>query len=200
MSDIQETGRVWAIVPAAGMSRRMGRPKQSLAFGTSTITGTVTRTLLAAGVAGVVVVTRTDLVDRLELPEDARVHVAFNDDADSEMIDSIRIGLAMLEPPRVGDRDGIMVIPGDMPTLASGTCRRCITAYAEDPARIVITTHEGRRGHPIVFPFALRGIVRELKGGLRMLPQERPENVFLLAVEDAGAGLDIDTRDDYASL
>ena len=42
--------RVWGIIPAAGMSRRMGRTKQSLPFGGSTIAGTVTRILLDAKV------------------------------------------------------------------------------------------------------------------------------------------------------
>ena len=74
----------------------MGRAKQALPYRGSTLVGTVTRTLLEAGVDSLVVVTRTALVSELELPDDARVRIAFNDNDAAEMVDSIRIGLTAL--------------------------------------------------------------------------------------------------------
>ena len=73
------------IVLAAGASARMGRPKQMLPYGDSTLTGTVTRCLLQAGVDGVVVVTRAALVGALDLPDDVRIRVALNEVTDSEI-------------------------------------------------------------------------------------------------------------------
>ncbi len=218
-----------AIVPAAGAGQRMGRFKQVLPYRGSTLVGTVTGTLLDAGVDGIVVVTRTPLVDALALPEDPRVVIAFNDDPDSEMIDSIRVGLAKLAgetldagesgiadrsgeppadsaPPPVAARhlassaDGVLVVPGDMPTLSAGTCRQCMAAYAADPRRIVIATHAARRGHPIIFPFSMRGVVDELSGGLRELPARHPERVHLVETDDAGITRDINTLGEYERL
>jgi len=194
---------IWAIVPAAGAGRRMGGPKQTLAYRGSTLASTVTRTLLQAGVSGVVVVTRTAILSALELPDDPRVEVAFNDVVASEMIDSIRIGLAGLQCgtghwPVV--EDGVMVVPADMPTLSVDACRVSINTYAADPQRIVIATRSARRGHPIIFPFSLRPAVDRLTGGLNELPRRYPQRVRLVEIDDPGVTRDVDTVADYEDL
>ncbi len=187
----------WAIVPAAGLGRRIGLPKQTLPYRGETLAGNVTRTLLRAGVDGLVVVTRTRLVSTLGLPDDPRVKIAFNDREDSEMIDSIRIGLAALAGQQVA---GVIVVPADMPTLSVDTCRKCMAAYAADPQRIVIATLSAHRGHPIIFPFSLRAAVDQLDGGLNQLPRQYPERVHLLQVDDPGVTRDVDALADYDAL
>ena len=206
--------QVFGIIPAAGMSRRMGRPKQTLAYGSSTITGTVARTLLGADIDGLVVVTRTELVEALDLPTDPRVAVAINDDADSEMIDSICIGLEMLAKPysepqalaHAGRRPektpacpdaGVLVVPGDMPALSAESCRTCTAAFVADPSRIVVATYKGKHAHPIVFPFSLGPAVAKLSDGLRSLAHTYAGRVFPIEVDDPGATRDINTPEDY---
>lgn len=187
--------RVSAIVPAAGQSRRMGRTKQTLRLGDSTMTAIVVATLLESGLDDVVVVTRSELVDQLELPLDECVTVEINDDTESEMIDSIRIGLDTCAhsatPPL-----GILVVPADMPQLTAASCRACLTAFAAEPTRIVIAIHRSRRGHPMIFPFSLRSDINALTGGLRGLAQIHASLVCEIAVDDPGTLLDIDTPDD----
>ena len=206
MTTSQAAPRVWGIVPAAGMSRRMGFTKQTADVGGSTMVARVVGTMLDAGVAGVVVVTRTELTESLALPADDRVKVAFNDDADSEMIDSIRIGLARLTDVRNDDssahmsRDGVMVVPADMPSLAVSTCRACIDTFVQDPDRIVIATHQGKRGHPIVFPLSVSDEATRLDGGLKMLARTYPERVVSVETHDPGATTDVDTPSDYRQL
>ncbi len=212
---MDRTVRIWAIVPAAGLGRRMGGPKQTLSFRGSTLAGTVTRTLLAAGVDSLVVVTRTPLVSELELPDDTRVRIAFNDNDAAEMIDSVRIGLTAIvdEQSRGGEATvainetesasaptGVLVVPADMPTVSVDTCRKCIGAYVADPQRIVIATHAARRGHPIIFPLSLRAALDRLSGGLNELPRQSPERVHLVEVDDPGATRDVDALTDYESL
>ena len=147
--------------------------------------GSVVRTLLDAGLDTVVLVTRSELVARLGLPSDKRLSVAANDDASSQMIDSIRIGLSALfddgaasggekeDKPSLVDRAsdcaGILVVPGDMPGLAVATCRLCAEAFRQEPTKIIIAAHNGRRGHPLIFPAALRSVVHQLDGGLNAL-------------------------------
>lgn len=206
MTTSQATPRVWGIVPAAGMSRRMGFTKQTADVHGSTMVAKVVGTMLEAGVAGVVVVTRTELAEALALPLDDRVKVAFNDDAESEMIDSIRIGLARLMDVRDDDsnvresRDGVMVVPADMPSLAASTCRACIASFLQKPDRIVIATHRGKRGHPIVFPLSLSYEATGLDGGLKMLAQVYPERVVSVETCDPGTTTDVDTPSDYHRL
>ena len=200
MTTADRTVRVWGIVPAAGVGRRMGRSKQALPYRDSTLTSTVVRTLLSSGVNGIVVVTRTSLLEALELPDDPRVEIALNDNDTSQMIDSVRIGLAGLgnEPP--SSTDGILVVPADMPSLLADTCRRCMDAYVRDPGRIIIATCEARRGHPIIFPFSMGSAVDRLDGGLNELPKQFPERVTLVEVDDPGTLVDVDTPADYDQL
>ena len=200
MTDAGRSARIWGVVPAAGMGRRMGRPKQLLPFQGSTITSAVTRTLLSVDPCGVVVVTRTELIDNLDLPPDQRIHVAINDDANSEMIDSIRLGLSSLAELGAGGNDGVLVVPADMPTLDAASCRACIDSYMSDANHIVIATYGGRRGHPMIFPFSMRGLIDNLDGGLNMLPRICSQQVIIVEVDDPGASADIDTAQDYDQL
>ncbi|MCH8806902.1 MAG: nucleotidyltransferase family protein [Planctomycetes bacterium] len=200
MTTPTETPRIWAIVPAAGLSRRMGRAKQSIPIGDSTITGTVVNTLLSVGVDQVVVVTRSELAAALGLPEDARLRVVINDDSRSAMIDSIRIGIDALAPAKPALHDGVLVVPGDMPALPASACTRCMAAFRDDPGRIVIATLGAARGHPIIFPYSLRSDLETLGGGLRELSRRHPQRVHSVVCDHDGVVRDIDTPGDLDRL
>lgn len=191
--------RLWGIVPAAGFGRRMGCAKQTLPFRDSTVGATVVETLLAAGLDGVVCVTRREILEALRLPVDPRVQIAFNDKDQSEMIDSIRIGLACLDRC-AGDSDGVLVAPADMPELTVEACVRCAAAHRDDPSRISIAAFEGRRGHPIIFPFELR---HALAGGARSLRELRtrfPDRVRVIPCDGADVVCDMNVPGDYERI
>ncbi|MFQ5461665.1 MAG: NTP transferase domain-containing protein [Phycisphaerae bacterium] len=196
--------RVYGVLPAAGLSRRMGRPKQSLRYGDSTMAGQVARTMLATTNA-VVVVTRSELITAMDLPQDERLHIAYNDDPQTQMMDSIRIGIDRLhdELSRVTGSAtdvGILVIPADMPTVPVNVCHRCIGIFQNDPTRIVIAVHNGRRGHPIIFPYGLRQTLDEIEGGLNTLPKCRADLVQDVEINDPAILRDINTQEDYSRL
>ncbi len=201
MSGDPNRPRVVGIVPAAGAGRRMGTAKQTLPFRGSTMAATVVQTLLDAGLDRVVVVTRRELVERLGLPDDPRVALAFNEDADSEMIDSVRIGLRESNAAGIHRRlTGVLVVPADMPTLTVESCRVCVAAFAADPSRIVIATYDGRRGHPIIFPMALWPGDERLPDGLRTMSHRHPNRVHLVETADPETLRDVDTSEDYDGL
>lgn len=192
---------MYGVLPAAGMSRRMGASKQMLPYGECTMTAHTARTMLAAGLDAVVVVTRTELVDTIDLPRDNRLLVAINDDSSSQMIDSIRLGLDRLDEAHGLSMDaGILVMPADMPTVPPEACRRCVEAFRENPSRIVMATCGGKRGHPILFPAVLRQTLGEMDGGLNELPRLRADLVCEVAIDDDAILRDIDTRADYEEL
>ena len=177
--------------------------------------GSVVQTLLDAGLDAVVVVTRSEFVARLGVPIDTRLSVAVNDNASSQMIDSIRIGLSVLfddcvasggeeDKPSLVDRTsdctGILVVPGDMPGLAVATCRLCVEAYRQAPTKIIVATHNGRQGHPLIFPATLRSVVHQLDVGLNTLPCLYRDRVRLVETCDPATLEDVDTWDQYRSL
>ena len=109
MKDPSSNHEIWGVIPAAGMSRRMGFPKQTAMIRGSTMAATIAQNMLHAGVAGIVVVTRSELLSDLGLPRDKRIVPAINDDPDSEMMDSIVRGLSVLTgkrpPTRIDEED-----------------------------------------------------------------------------------------------
>ena len=179
----------------------MGVPKQTMPYGERTMTAQTARTMLAADLEAVVVVTRTELVEAIDLPRDDRLLVAINDDSSSQMMDSIRIGLDSLNQAFGLSADaGILVIPADMPTVPPGVCRQCVEAFRQSPTNIVIATCEGRRGHPIVFPAALRQTLGEIEGGLNELSRLRADLIREIAIDDLVILRDVDTQADYDKL
>ena len=199
----EQSPRVFAIVPAAGRSRRMGSPKQLLAIDGRPMLLAVIDPLAAADVAGVVVVTYRDIAQQLALGALAGVFVAFNEDERSGMVDSVRIGLKELAGrATIGTRDGFLVCPADQPGISTADFDACIAEFRRGPERIVVAVRGKRRWHPIIFPAELASFVESAgcDGGLNRLPCSYPALVVEVGCVSTGVARDIDTRDDYQRL
>jgi len=216
MRNASTTVRIFAIVPAAGRSERMGRAKQLLDVGGRPMLLAVLEPLLASDVAGVVLVTQRVIAEQLGLsregkgglPFQRRVRdsdagklvVAYNDNESAEMIDSIRIGLrTWRERTLIADRDGFLVCPADQPGIATADFNACIAAFRAAPDRIVIAARAGRRGHPLVFAAALAAFVESAAcdGGLHALPHAHADRVTLVECSSPGVTRDVDTPADW---
>lgn len=171
-----------AVVPAAGLSRRMGREKVLLPFGKSTMLGTVLAKLRDAGVESVVVVARPDLPAAAEAARAAGAAVVVNPRPEGAMIESIRLGVAAL-PAGV---DAFFVWPADHPAVLPSTLRKL--AGRASGARAVIPVDNGVRGHPALVGADLTHAIRAIpeSDGLRRLWRDRAEAVEEVAVDDPG--------------
>jgi len=213
MSAPSTPANVFAIVPAAGRSRRMGRAdKQLLEIDGVPMLMRVVEPLVASRVAGVAIVTRRAIVQRLEAHPLAgqrlatwarergeQVFFAYNEDAASEMIDSVRIGLREWRARRdASDEDGWLVCPADQPGITTDDIDACIAAFCESPDRIVLAARAGRRGHPMIFPCSLTGFVEssDCNEGLNLLSQVHARRVRLVECLSPGVLRDIDTPAD----
>ncbi len=195
MPDSSEAAKVAAVIPAAGRSGRMGAPKQLLHVDGRPMLLGIVDALLDGGVARVTVVAGTALREKLP-PFPPRVHIAINDDPKTEMIDSIRIGLASS-----GRSDGYLICPSDAARITAADVRRCIDAFAKMSDQIVIATHAGRRGHPMIFPASLIAVVYSpaCDSGLNQLAKNRPQLVREVACDSPGTLANVNTPADYSS-
>lgn len=187
---------VVAIIPAAGRSGRMGRPKQLLHVDGKPMLLGVIDALLAGGATSAIVVANSSI--RKELPPfPPLVTFAINDDPRTQMIDSVRIGLAASR-----GADGFAVCPSDAARITAADVRRCIDAFAESPERIVIGTHGGRRGHPLIFPASLATVVQSIECdlGLHHLARNRPQRVTEVPCDSPGTVANVNTPADYENL
>jgi molybdenum cofactor cytidylyltransferase len=197
--------RIFALVLAAGQSRRMGKPKQLLPYRDGTIIEAILEAILGSSVDGCVIVGNPQVAEFLgdALPE--RCFVGVNRDPDSQMIDSVKIGEARIEiefKPQADD--GVLVLLGDQPQVTAGTITTCVEAYRlpKHQPGILISTYRGRHGHPTIFSV---GLLREIQTWdserkLSDLAGEHPEAVRELAITAAPMPMDVNTPEDYDRL
>jgi molybdenum cofactor cytidylyltransferase len=82
-----------------------------------------------------------------------RVRFVENPRWEAGMFTSVKAGLAATA---AGRSTHVAVSPADLPFLRGDSLRRVIAAAAEVAERtLVVPTHAGRRGHPLVFPASL---------------------------------------------
>lgn len=195
------SARVFAVIPAAGRSRRMGRDKQLIDVDGRRMLEIVIDAMRGGGVGSVFVVTRHEIFDALS--EGVRNCVAFveNDDPRTEMIDSVRMGIRAIQlDGGLTATNGVAVCPGDFPGLRAADVRACVEAFNRQPDRIVIAVHKGRHGHPIIIPAAMCDVVmsESCDGGLNALPRLHADRVVEVARSSDGVVRDVNRPEDLA--
>lgn len=195
--------RIFAIIPAAGRSERMGRPKQLLAVGGRPMLASVADSLRAAGVMFVAVVTRSEVAEAIDHSLPSATLVVLNDDPATEMIHSIRMGLdAWAGRVRVLPHDGILIVPGDQPGIPPHCIQACVARFIGNPGSVVVAAWQGRTGHPLIFPATLADFVRSPRcdGGLRALPLAHADRVCRVECDSPAVVRNVNTPADYNPL
>lgn len=188
--------RVAGVVPAAGRSTRMGRPKALLdAGGGRTFVERVAATLARGGCTPVVVVVRDPAGEAGTLARRVGARVVANPEPAGGLVASVRAALRALPSP-VG---GIAVLPVDHPLVDPATVEELLAAFDGAAWDAAVPVHAGRRGHPVVLGRALfRALLdEEMADGISALLERDPGRVREVPVEDEGVLADIDTPDAY---
>jgi CTP:molybdopterin cytidylyltransferase MocA len=89
--------------------------------------------------------------------------------------------------------DALVVLPADMPFVRSGTVAILLDVFASHPA-IVSPKYQGKRGHPVVLPPALRDEIRSAEPTLTLhdILKRHPDQRVDVDVQDRGVVRDID--------
>lgn len=188
-----------AVVLAAGMSSRMGRPKMVLPWGHSTVIAQVVSVLQAAGLDRIVVVTGGAEKEVAAALESLPVQLVWNPDyADGEMIRSLQVGLRAL-PAEI---EAALMVLGDQPQIEVKVVKDLVAAYQERPAALILPSHGKRRGHPWVIARSLWGQVLALQppASLRDFIRQQTDSIQYLVVDTASVLQDMDTPEDYQRL
>ena len=194
-----------AIVPAAGLSLRMGRPKLILDLGGTPVIVRVVRALLDGGTDRVYVVvppTGQDGAGQIrELVETAGARAVVLPSATPDMRASIEHGLRViveeLERPM-----GVLVAPGDAIGMSARVVSAVLAKFRSDPSRIVVPRREGLRAHPLALPWdvALSIFALPLDSGVNVIVRDRADLVDVIVIDEPGPDSDLDTPEDYARL
>lgn len=181
------------VVLAAGRSSRFGGAAHKLEqpLAASTVLGTTLSRVIASGCPFIVVTTGRLLP--LVLAEAARRDVLLLSDDEARRGVGHSIAAAVAERP---DAAGWLVLPGDMPLIATASILAVAQALQEHP--VAYAQYRGRRGHPVGFDAELFSELAALDGdeGARRVVARYPAHA--VEVDDAGVLLDIDTPEDLA--
>lgn len=185
----------WAIILAAGSSRRMGSQKLILPYGQSTIVETVIDNVLNSEVDHVLVVLGADHEKIRNTIGNRPVQFCHNQEHEKGMLSSVICGIRSLPE----DAGAALIFLGDQPGIPPSVTNTVIETYDEELKGIVIPVHNHRRGHPLLVDLKYRKQIEnlDLEEGLRKLRHHFPNDVLEVEVDEAGILVDIDTTDDY---
>lgn len=193
--------KLFAVIPAAGRSRRMGRPKLLLPLGAKTVLERLLSALEHPAITARVLVVHRDDAELAELARSAGARVVTPEIPPDEMRVSVEHALRSIEvQDRPAPEDGWLLIPADHPMLSPSALSRIVTAWDATDAAMLVPTCEGRRGHPTFFRWSLVPEVFALPAdvGLNHLVADRRRVEVELA--DESILTDLDTPEDYARL
>jgi molybdenum cofactor cytidylyltransferase len=187
--------QVSAILLAAGSARRMGRMKHLLPIGDRSVIRHCLERIVSAGINDIVVVLGLNGRDIANDVLGFGVKIVINPDPESEMAGSVRCGLRLVD----ASSTGVLVCLSDHPLVSQETFGTLLRHHYENPDRIIVPFHHGRRGHPTLFPAR---VIEEIFSGIRLneIVNRSPERLIRADVIDEGVLLDMDTPEDYRKV
>jgi molybdenum cofactor cytidylyltransferase len=193
--------QVGAVILAAGTSTRMGQPKQLLPLDGTTVLARAIENVRSAGLVEMVLVLGASAeAIRRQLPQSLLegLKVVVNQGYAKGMASSLREGLSALDPQSAA----ALIILGDQPLVRPQTLHQIMAGYHRSRAQIVIPSHQGERGNPVLLSRSVFPEVMALEGdtGCRAIFTNHLDTIFKVEVEDPGILLDIDNQDDYDRL
>jgi molybdenum cofactor cytidylyltransferase len=186
---------IWAIVLAAGESRRMGRPKLLLPYGDRTIIEAVVANVVSSRADRVVVVLGgcgQEIEDKIS---GFAVKKVTNRRYKEGMLTSVQRGLSALPSSA---RAALFVL-ADQPDVSFSLIDVVIEAYRREEKGIVLPVYRKKRGHPLLIDLKYRREIEALSPdiGLRGLLREHPDDILEVRVSSPAVLKDIDDPDDY---
>jgi molybdenum cofactor cytidylyltransferase len=197
---------VWAVVLAAGESRRFGRDKLTEAVGTTFLSHPVLSAVARARESGDlqdgVVVVRDRGSRVAESAAALQLRVEVNRDAARGMGTSLRAGLARVERTDPTS-EGVLVFLADQPLVTLEVIRSVLSAASASNAEVVRPQYAVTPevpGHPVFLRRNSWSFASELTGDRGFQDLIRSSSVVTQTIRLSGSNPDIDTPEDLEAL
>ncbi len=173
----------------------MGTSKQLLPVGDRPALVRCLEAIVAAGLEDIVVVVAPEGEAVAEVVRPFLVTVVCNRTPGSDMAQSVRTGLTVIDDAVTG----VCVALADHPLVRPQTYRTLLDCHVREPGGIHIPVHGERRGHPTLFP---RPVLEEIArhSTLRDVLAFHFGRIRPVAVPDPGVILDMDTPEEYCHV
>ncbi len=190
---------IYAILLAAGESKRMGVLKQILPFGKSTVIETVIDSLWESDIEKVKIVLGYRSEEISGAIGSRKVDIVINRNYKKGMLSSIKCGISSLPE----DAEAFLLCLVDQPAIMSSDINKLIKAYKNSGKRIVIPAYNGKRGHPIIFDRKYIDDILNLKedgDGLREVVWKNSQDIFEVDIKNEYILQDMDIVDEYEEM
>lgn len=187
------------VVLAAGMSSRLGSPKQLLVYQGKSLLQHSVHIALETNMRPVVVVTGSNSDSMTEQMKGLKVEIINNEGWQEGIASSLRCGLAAVQKIRPGT-DGIIFMVCDQPYVTKLLLDYLLQVQHKTGLPVVASRYADSLGTPALFHQSFFAELMELKGdtGARKLIKQHEELVATVPFPEGI--IDIDTKDDYEVL
>jgi molybdenum cofactor cytidylyltransferase len=189
-----------AIILAAGVSRRLGQPKQLVRIAGETLLARTIRVVRDSGAHPILIVlgAHRDAIQAAVDLSEARVVV--NPTWEQGIATSIHVGIGAAQE-LVPDATAMLLLVCDQPKLTAEHLRALIAIHerAAEPT-IVASAYAGIAGIPAIFPASQFSRLFSLQGDAGARYLLRNPDCALIAVPFIGGEIDLDTPSDLAAL
>ena len=181
-----------AVILAAGLARRMGKPKLLLKLGDKTVIEHVVDNALAAGIGETIVVLGAHQEEFRQVLTGRNIITVDNARFHEGQGTSVAAAAAAVSPQATG----ILFLMGDQPFVSVSLINRLIQEFDDSKALIV---RQAGSGTPAVFRTELLTELKQLSGdvGGRQLIEKYPATVRTVNLAAPPETIDLDTEQDY---
>jgi molybdenum cofactor cytidylyltransferase len=188
-----------AVILAAGMSRRMGRPKALLDLGGQPLIRRLAQTVRQAPVGPVIVVTGHEPAPIQDALDGLKFRFVHNPQYEAGgMLSSIQTGVGAISD----FCDAFFLLLLDQPLVQASTLKSMWEAWQLSGQAIVVPRYRNRRGHPILISIRYAGLIQSLPptASLRDFVVRQRSQTGEVRVDDRGVASDVDTPADYLAI
>ncbi|MGE3315120.1 MAG: NTP transferase domain-containing protein [Planctomycetaceae bacterium] len=198
-----ELKRIFAVIPAAGESRRMGRAKLLLPLEGRSVIARLLDALGGDPIEARVVVVRPGDDALCKEAEGAGATVVVPQSPPPDMRASVKHAIDFIAcnfGPT--DADSWLLVPADHPVLERAIVRSIVDTCQRSDAKIVVPTFQGRSGHPTLFRWELAREVENVPPdrGLDWLLEKHAGDVQRIELANEAILCDLDTPEQYERL
>lgn len=185
-----------AIIPAAGQSKRMGKPKLLLPWGETTVLGHVLQTIQAAEVTDILVITGGAREGVERVCNAHQVRTLHNPDFEyTDMLESIQFGISGQLP----EVSATLICPGDHPQIETEVVQMVCASHQKQGCSLVVPSFKMRRGHPWLVARQYWAEILNLRSpqSMRDFLNNHSQEILYVEVNSPKILQDLDTPTDY---
>ncbi len=187
------------VIPAAGASTRLGRPKQLVVFEGESLIRRAVRSSLSV-CENVVVVLGSDVNDIEPELAGLSTEICINKNWKDGIGTSIAEGVRLAEK-KFKDLNGFLIHLSDLPLVTSVELRKLLEAADSEREKIVFSVYEDFEGVPAYFPSRYFSGLASLEGDFGaqgLIKSAEPESK--IGVRNGIRYFDVDSEEDLAEL